>query len=156
MRIKDKIQTKFDFYAINSIGVEEQQSTEIMLTTAIIDLIDLEEELATLKAKLEKFDRDFPPSADAKFTALKSICINFEVYADDDSKITGNFPREFDIVQGINDTAKAQGVSFDARAMLSPIPTELGLFCLRVAARVDDRIVTGVVPVWFLPKEKHE
>lgn len=111
-------------------------------TQLILKVLDLENELVAAKESLLGFHKQQSQSAD-KFAWLLST-IEVEEFADADSRLK-NPPDEKTWIETL-----CHKTGFDIRAILSNLPTELGLFCLKVAYKSESELAFATVKVWLV------
>lgn len=111
-------------------------------TQLILKVLDLENELVAAKESLLVFHKQQSQDAD-KFAYLLST-IEVEEFADADSRLK-NPPDEKTWIETL-----CHKTGFDVRAILSDLPTELGLFCLKVAYKSKDELAFATIEVWVV------
>lgn len=107
----------------------------------ILKILDLENELVAAKESLLVFHKQQSQDAD-KFAYLLST-VEVEEFADADSRLK-NPPDEKTWIETL-----CHKTGFDIRAILSDLPTELGLFRLKVAYKSKDELAFGTAMVWL-------
>lgn len=108
----------------------------------ILKILDLENELVAAKESLLGFQKQQSQSAD-KFAQLLST-IEVEEFADADCRLK-NPPDENTWIETL-----CHKTGFDIRAILSDLPTELGLECLKVAYKSKGELAFATVKVWLV------
>lgn len=108
----------------------------------ILKILDLENELVAAKESLLGFQKQQMQDALQGLKILSTIEV--EEFADADSRLK-NPPDEKTWIETL-----CHKTGFDVRAILSDLPTELGLFRLKVAYKSKGELAFATVKVWLV------
>ena len=119
-------------------------------TAMILQYLDLEDRFQETREKLVR-ELEYPELRKAAFEIALSTA-----HDDTDGTALDMVPTEQNWIEELVTATSKAGLGcdiLDIRAILSDLPTELGLYSLRIIHRIGDTMKKNTIRVWIVPTE---
>jgi len=116
----------------------------------ILQFLDLENELQETRDRLEK-ELEYPELRKESFEIMLSTA-----HDETDGTALDMIPTEQNWIEELVTATSKAGIGcdiLDIRAIMSELPTELGLYSLRIVHKVGDTMKKNTIRVWIVPTE---
>ncbi len=132
------------------ITLAKMQQRELGSVAMILQFLDLENELQETRKRLEN-ELDYPELRKEAFEIMLSTS-----HDDTDGTSLDMVPTEQNWIEELVTAISKAGTGcdiLDIRAIMSDLPTELGLYSLRIVHKVGDTMKKNTIRVWIVPTE---